>query len=107
MTLEECAQVLTKIQLGDNRQADRLVLAEWFDTIGHLDFGDAVGAVKLHRQESTDYLMPAHVIAGARRLADERARDLRRGRQVQLPGWIVAANERAELRALGRAHEAS
>ncbi len=73
MNSHEVAQVLTKIQLGDNRQVDRLVIAEWEDTIGHLRFEDAIAAVKMHRQESTAYLMPAHVIANARRIADARA----------------------------------
>jgi hypothetical protein len=61
MTLEECARVLAKIQLGDNRQADKLVLAEWFDSIGDLDFQDSIEAVSMHRQESLDYLAPAHI----------------------------------------------
>jgi hypothetical protein len=55
---QECAKVLAKIQLGDNRQVDQLVLDEWFDTIGHLRFEDAIGAVRLHRQESAAWLMP-------------------------------------------------
>lgn len=70
MTLDEMKKVLAKIQLGDNRQVDRASLAEWFDTVGHLDFAEAIGAVKLHRQESTEYLMPAHVIRNARRVQE-------------------------------------
>ena len=70
MNKPECAKVLAKIQLGDNRQVDKLTLDEWFDTIGHLEFTDAIAAVRLHRQESTDYLMPAHIIRGVGRLAE-------------------------------------
>ncbi|WP_087136463.1 hypothetical protein [Mycetocola reblochoni] len=70
MTLEECARVLAKIQLGDNRQVDKLVLAEWHDTIGHLGYSDAIAAVKTHRQESTDYLLPAHLIRNVRRMQE-------------------------------------
>lgn len=72
MTIDECKRVLAKIQLGDNRQVDELTLREWHDTIGHLNFADAVEAVRLHRQNSTDYLMPAHVVAGAKAVARER-----------------------------------
>jgi hypothetical protein len=68
----ECAKVLAKIQLGDNRQVDGLTLEEWFDTIGHLGFDDAVAGVRLHRQESTDWLMPAHVIRNAKRAKETR-----------------------------------
>lgn len=77
MTIDECKQVVAKIQLGDNRQVDRLVILEWFDTIGHLDFRDAIAAVKLHRQENPAYLMGAHVVAGARRAKALRERDER------------------------------
>lgn len=72
MIRSECAKVLAKIQLGDNRQVDQLTLEEWFDTIGHLDFESAVAGVRLHRQESTDWLMPAHVIRNAKRAAETR-----------------------------------
>lgn len=61
MTEAECAKVLAKIQLVDNRQVDRLTLAEWFDIIGHLDFQACVAAVRVHRQTSTEYLQPAHI----------------------------------------------
>lgn len=72
MNRSECAKVLAKIQLGDNRQVDSLTLDEWFDTIGHLEFGDAIAAVRLHRQESDKWLMPAHVVAGAGRARRDR-----------------------------------
>lgn len=101
MIKQETARVLAKIQLGDNRQVDHLVLDEWHDTIGHLDFDDAIAAVKLHRQSSTDWLMPAHVISGARRVKSDRASEARRNQPaVELPGWIQQANERAALRRL-------
>lgn len=73
MTPNDLKQVLAKIQLGDSRQVDALVLREWFDTIGHLEVGDALQAVTLHRQESTQYLMPAHIIANVKRLRAERS----------------------------------
>jgi hypothetical protein len=73
MTVDECKQVVAKIQLGDNRQVDRLVILEWFETVGFLQFEDARSAVTLHRQESTDYLQPAHIIRLANRVKDARA----------------------------------
>lgn len=73
MTPDNLKQVLAKIQLGDSRQVDALVLREWFDTIGHLEVGDALMAVTLHRQESTQYLMPAHIVANVKRLRAERS----------------------------------
>lgn len=68
MTLDECKSVLTKIQLGDNRQVDRLVILEWFDNIGQLDYQDAIDAVRAHRQNEPDkYLSPGHIIAQVKR----------------------------------------
>jgi hypothetical protein len=96
---QECATVLAKIQLGDNRQVDKLTLEEWFDTIGHLPFGAAIDAVRLHRQESTDYLQPAHVIRNVRRL-QERALPPRREitaaecAHVFKGGWCVSCPTR-------------
>jgi hypothetical protein len=72
VTKSEMAKVLAKIQLGDNRQVDALVLEEWFDTLGHLSFEDAVEAVRLHRLSSTDWLTPAHVAAGVRKVKADR-----------------------------------
>lgn len=72
MNIAETAKVLAKIQLGDNREVSDLVVQEWHDTIGFLNFEDAIEAVRLHRQSSSKYLMPAHVVAGARAVARER-----------------------------------
>jgi len=75
MNSQQVAAVLAKIQLGDNRETDSagLVLAEWVDSIGDLDFDDAVEAVRMHRKESTEYLLPAHVRAGVRRVRESRS----------------------------------
>lgn len=62
MTIEEVAKVLAKIQLVDNREISKLVVLEWFDLIGHLDFDAAIEAVRVHRQTSTEYLQPAHIV---------------------------------------------
>lgn len=73
MSIDELKQVLAKIQLGDSRQVDRLILAEWNDTIGHLDFADSITAVTMHRRESDKYLMPSHIVANVRRIQHDRA----------------------------------
>jgi hypothetical protein len=72
VNIDECAKVLAKIQLGDNRQADKATLAEWFDSIKSLRFEDAVEAVTMHRQESTEYLQPAHIHRNVRRIVADR-----------------------------------
>jgi hypothetical protein len=72
MNAEDVAKVLAKIRLGDNRETSREVLLEWIDNIGDLDFHDCIEAVRLHRRESTEYLTPAHVRAGVKRIRGER-----------------------------------
>lgn len=83
MTPAETAQLLAKVQLGDNRQVDALTVREWHDTLGHLDLADAIEAVRRHRQTSLEYLMPAHVIAGARRVREQAATEARKHRQLE------------------------
>jgi hypothetical protein len=73
MNVSECAVLVGKIRLGDNRHVDELIIHEWFETVGFLQFEDARSAVTLHRQESTDYLQPAHIIRLANRVKDARA----------------------------------
>jgi|GEM_PF-7093495 len=73
MNAEQVAAVVAKIRLGDNRETSREVILEWVDSIGDLNFDDAVEAVRMHRKESTDYLTPAHVRAGVRRVRELRS----------------------------------
>lgn len=68
----ELAKVLARIQAGDNRVVDKVTVAHWRETIGHLKYQDAMDAVVMHFRESTEYLMPAHVIRNARRIRNER-----------------------------------
>lgn len=90
--------MLTKIQIVDNRNVDKLVLAEWLHAIGHLDYRDAVESVAHHRRTSTDYLTPAHVVAGVRVVRAERAAAERKQRaiaagpptSIKPPSWVRA-----------------
>jgi hypothetical protein len=69
----EVVKVVARIQAGDNRTVDEVTVAHWTEMIGHLRFEDALEAVVTHFRESTSYLMPAHVIANARRVSEQRA----------------------------------
>lgn len=68
MEIQETAKVLALIRLGDNRQVDEAVVRHWHDLIGDLPVGDALEAVRSHRRGSTEWLTPAHVRAGVRRV---------------------------------------
>jgi hypothetical protein len=77
MNIQEVSAVLSKIKLGDNREVTQLVIAEWNDIIGDLDYADAVEAVRMHRISSIDYLLPAHVRQNVRLIRARRERQKR------------------------------
>ncbi|QWT24960.1 hypothetical protein KPL76_06275 [Subtercola sp. PAMC28395] len=102
MNIEEMKVVLAKVQLGDNRQVDKATLMEWFDTAGFLNGPDALEAVRMHRRESTDYLMPAHLIRNVGRIHEQRGRQMQLNSPDRCPhkytadGWcLLCATEKA------------
>lgn len=68
MDVTQTSKVLALAAVVDNRVVDRATIAAWHDLIGRLDFTDACEAVREHRRTSTEYLVPAHVIAGVHRI---------------------------------------
>jgi hypothetical protein len=72
MTPTETAKLLAIIQQLDNRELDKGRVAAWIPLMADVDFDEAQHAVIDHFRSSTDYLTPAHVVAGAKRLADYR-----------------------------------
>lgn len=87
MTRDEVVKVLARVQMDDNRQVDRVVVASWVDEIGDLDFQDALDAVVMHRRETTEWLMAAHVRANVRLIVArrERAARLAQPRAIRAP----------------------
>lgn len=63
MMRAEMAVLLAKVQLGDNRHVDGLVLDYWVDTIGDLDLQVALDALRRFRRERPGvYLEPGHLL---------------------------------------------
>lgn len=104
MTLDECKQVLTKIQLGDNRQVDRLVILEWFDNIGQLDFDESIDAVRAHRQQAPGvWLEPGHIIQQVKRARQGQADTTPEKYRQLMSGERQAAPKPHNLDAMTRA----
>jgi hypothetical protein len=61
MTPDQTKMILAKAALIDNRTVDIHVIKAWFEVIGHFEYEDALEALNLHRLESTEYLLPAHI----------------------------------------------
>jgi hypothetical protein len=99
VNIDEAKQVVTKIQLGDNRQVDRLVLMEWFEYLADLELVDAIAAVREHRRTSDAYLMPVHVVRLALEAKQNREWDEQQ-RQLQVEAPPLTEADRAERRQL-------
>jgi len=63
MIEREVAQLLTLAALIDNRTVTPETVVMWHGIIGHLQYADAAAALHQHYDQSTEWLMPAHVVA--------------------------------------------
>lgn len=68
MNIQETTELLTRIQIIDNRRVEEATVLAWFELVGDLDLAPALEAVRLHFRDSTEYLKPAHVRAGIERI---------------------------------------
>ena len=85
MQESETAKILAKAALIDNRHIDRETVKAWHEIIGHLEFDVALEALTIHRRNSTEYLMPAHIIAGLGRVKEQRAIAANKNRALNPP----------------------
>lgn len=82
LNTQEAWQLLTLASARDGRTVDKPTAAVWANDLAWVRLDDAVHAATEHYRQSTAWLMPAHVIQGARRIKEHRER-LDRGRQQQ------------------------
>lgn len=75
----ELSKLLTTFSLVDHRTVEPETVNAWYDVLGDLDVDFAYRAGVEHFRESTDYLTPAHLVAGARRLQQRNTADVREG----------------------------
>lgn len=52
----------------DNRKPDRDTPAFWAETLADVDYDDARAVIVAHFHESTEWLMPAHIVKGVREI---------------------------------------
>jgi hypothetical protein len=78
MTPTQIATLLAYISSIDGRHTSTLMAEAWSDLIGGLDFEDAKSAVKDHYRDSADWLKPAHIVAGVKRIRAARIREVER-----------------------------
>jgi hypothetical protein len=83
MDLRESFQLLTLASARDGRTVDQAVAAVWAKDLERVDLDVAVEAATLHYQESSDWLMPVHVIRNSKRVLEARERVARLRRQLE------------------------
>jgi hypothetical protein len=72
VNLTEADQLLTVIQNVDKRIIDDAAVVIWQNLLHDLDYDDCVSAAMRHFRASTEYLTPAHIVAGVKVIRDEK-----------------------------------
>lgn len=94
MQQSEVAMLLAFVHSVQGGETNDIEVAGWFDTLGHLDYQDALAAAKAHARESSEHMKPAHIIG--RVLSAGRAQSL--NRSPLGAHWVDCAEQ-------GRAHK--
>ena len=74
MNKMEIARLLTAIAALDNRKVLEETVEAWYAVLHSYPYQDAAEAVRQHFEDSTEYLMPAHIRRGILRAREERNR---------------------------------
>jgi len=72
MNEPEAFKLLTLASARDGRTVDRDVAKVWAVDLARIDYNDAIDALSLHYAESTEWLMPAHVVRCVTRIRTQR-----------------------------------
>lgn len=72
MTKAELAKLLTYVSTFDSRTVGVETVEAWWTILADVDVQEALTVVQNHFATSTDYLMPAHISMGVRRLSGPR-----------------------------------
>lgn len=72
MVEHEAFQLLTLASARDGRTVSASVARVWASDLSGIALPDAVAAVQQHFRESTDWLLPAHVVRNVARLRESR-----------------------------------
>jgi hypothetical protein len=83
MNEPEAFKLLTLASARDGRKVSPSVAKVWAGDLARVDLDVAVEAATLHYRESSDWLMPVHVIRNARRVLEGRERVARLRRQLE------------------------
>ncbi len=63
MTPTEIPTFLARLHLLDNRQIDQATASHWHELLEPYTLTECLAALRTHATTSTDYLLPAHIVA--------------------------------------------
>ena len=89
MLESEAFKLLTLASARDGRAVTQAHAKVWVEDLGQLEYLEAVGAMKLHYQESEKWILPAHIIANVKRVRELRAREQRRRLPLPAPNQVT------------------
>lgn len=72
MNKTEIVKLLTLASSIDNRNVTEVMVEGWYAVLHKFDYADSAAAVRQHFEDSTEYLLPAHVKNGIRRIHEAR-----------------------------------
>jgi len=78
VNITETSQALALAQAFDNRTVGEINVRAWHAVLGDLDAADVMDAIRRHYDQSTEWLMPAHVRRLVEAIGQERAKAGRR-----------------------------
>jgi len=78
VNITETSQALALAQAFDNRTVGEINVRAWHAVLGDLDAADVMEAIRRHYDQSTEWLMPAHVRRLVEAIGQERAKAGRR-----------------------------
>jgi len=102
MDEREAFQLLTLASARDGRTVSQAVARVWAGDLESIALGDAIQAAQLHFRESTDWLLPAHLIRNVKRSQETRlpprhAVEQADCRHVFKGGWCVRCPTKEEF----------
>jgi len=72
MNEPEAFKLLTLASARDNRTVDQAIAKVWAQDLARIDYNDAVEALSLHYSETSDWLLPVHVVRCVTRIRTQR-----------------------------------
>lgn len=74
MNISDVSELLTFVQVIDNRRVDEATILAWQELLDDVDLPTAREAARMHFRGSTAYLTPAHIRANVDRIRHAVAR---------------------------------